>query len=134
LTKAQSLGLPISTVGMTETQISQDLQSQTPADWFVESEQEKEKATLFPAELSRRWEQKRTELATQTNKQAEFDFGRQIVETNVETVIADPTSQNIAALYNALRANTELDVGDAKSVLSEFGFEESYGQWTYIGF
>jgi len=134
LSQAESLGLPPTTVGLTESEVARDMASNEIAGWFIESEFQKEQQSVAPEVLLKRWDILRTEYANRDNVKSEQDFARSITELNMNEIEADPTSQNIAALYNSLRAQTDLDVTDAKSIMSEYGFEEEFGQWIYIGY
>lgn len=128
-----NLGLPLTTFGLPEQQVIQDITSNTPPPWFISDVQSKTQTSLVPSELQRRWSLKQQEFANVGNKQAEFDFARSIVRTNVEQIKQNPTPENIAALFSALRSQTDLAVGDAQSIMREFGFTLSFGNWMFTG-
>lgn len=69
LTEAKSQGLPLSVVGMTESDLVNSLQSEEPPKWFVEKTQSEEGMVLSTQNIKTQWDKYRQTFGGKTKTQ-----------------------------------------------------------------
>lgn len=95
LSQAKSMGLPLSTVGQTESDIAQSFYSATPPHWFSEKIQSEQNASLTPEAITSAW---------QTYRQNFTSSSEGTKSTSVKTSTAPKVPAAIVGKARALSA------------------------------